>query len=227
MVEKYIEAAAVLRKGHKFDLLVSYLSLYVSTAILLHAVNTNFFDRNHEHIPPHVHHTYGRLCKVLLKQDKISLEYRKHAVNVLGSLAEQESYFIEYEMYDDLAEIYAKQQRHEDYFYLLVKTCHLEKALNVWFEEQLSNRTTKISEDEVLNVLDYVCASKTMSDSLEIRWPGLFKESNKIVAPKIACRVQQWKDIARINIQGSNVLQENDLKSSGLRAFFRIKVNDS
>ena len=217
----------MLRKGNKFDLLVSYLSLYVSKTIFLQAVKTKIFDRNHEHIPPHIHHTYSRLCKVLLKQDKISYEYRKHAVNVLGSPAEQESYFIEYEMYDDLADFYVKQQRHEDHFYLLVQRCHLEEALNVWFEQQLSDRATNISEDTILNVVDYVCAGKRMTDSLEIRWPKLFKESNNILAPKIACRVQEWMEISRMNLQGSNVLQDLNLKSLGLRAFVSIKVSGS
>lgn len=190
-------------------------------------MKANKFYRNREHIPPHVHNSYSRLCKVLLKQEKISYEHRKHAVNVLGSSAEQESYFIEYEMHDDLAKFYVKHQRYGDYFDLLVKLCRLEEALSVWFEQQLSDYAAGILEDKILNVLDYVCAGKKMSGSLESWVVRLLEELDKIKMPNIACRVRQWVDICRINTQGLTVLQEAESKSLELGTFFNVQVSDS
>lgn len=226
MSKNYVEAAAVLRKGNKVDLLVSYLSLYVSEASLLQVVKTNKSYRNREHIPPHVHHTYSRLCKVLLKQGKISDEYRKDAVNILGSPAEQESYFIEYEMYDDLAEFYVTQQKHEDHFFLLVKLCRLEEALHVWFAQQLSDCPARIPEKKILTLLDYVCAGMRTQGSSENKVANIFKNSDKIFVPQIASRVQQWMHIAQIDVQGSTVLQGLELKSLDLRALLSVQVSD-
>lgn len=163
---------------------------------------------------------------MLLKQEKISYEHRKHAVDVLGSSAEQESYFIEYEMYDDLANFYVKQQRHGDHFYLLVKLYRLEEALYVWFEQQLSECAARIPEDEILNVLDYVCAGKRIIGSTEPVPVKLFQESDNILLPNIARRVQQWIAISRINTQGSTILQNVELRSLELKTFFSVQVSD-
>ena len=189
-------------------------------------MRTNRYYRNNEHIPQHVYHSYSRLCKVLLKQEKISIEYRKHAFNLLGSSAAQESYFIEYEMYDDLAEFYVKQQRHEDHFYLLVKLCRLEEALIVWFEQQLSNCAASIPEAKILDVLDYVCAGKRMNSSSESRLPKLFRESHRILVPNIALRVQQWIDMSQIDTEDLAVPRGEELKKLDLRAFVTVQASD-
>lgn len=193
---------------------------------LLCSQKTNNTYRNYEHIPPHVQNTYSRLYKVLLKQGKVSYEHRKDAINILGSLAEQESYFIEYEMYNDLAEFYEKQQRHEDHFNLLIKFRRLEEALNVWVEQQLSDCPIVISEKKVLKILDYVYAGKRTSGLSESDATTIFHNPDKIDLLKIEQRFEEWVTISQINAQGLTSLHDNKLKSSDLRAFFSVQVSD-
>lgn len=128
---------------------------------------------------------------MLLKQGKISHEHRKDAIAVLGSHAEQETCFIEYEVYDDLVNFYVEQQRYRDLFSLLVKMCLFEKALNIWLKQWLSESAAGIPKDEILNVLDYVWAGRMMSASPEDVAVKLFKESGYIVLPNIARKVYQ------------------------------------
>ena len=192
---------------------------------LLCSQKTNNTYRNHEHIPSHVQNTYSRLYKVLLKQGKVSSENRKDAINMLGSSAEQESYFIEYEMYNDLAEFYEKQQRHEDHFNLLIKFRRLEEALNVWVKQQLSDCPIVIKENKILNVLDYVYAGKRTSGLSESDATTIFQKPHNINLPKIEERLEQWATISRISIQDFTSLHDEKLKSSDLRAFVSVQVS--
>lgn len=188
---------------------------------------TNKSHSNHEHIPPKVHNTYSRLCKVLLKQQKISYEYRTHAVNILGSLAEQESYYIEYDMYNDLADFYVKQQRHEDHFHLLIKLCRLEEAFYVWFERKSSDCPVSIPESKIMNVLDYFCAGKRTSGLSKSKAATILKKPDTANVPKIASRFAQWITVCQISIQGLTSLYDEELKSVELRAFVSVQVSDS
>lgn len=194
---------------------------------LLCSKETNKTYRNNEHIPLHIHSTYSRLCKMLLKQEKISSEYREYAMSIVGSLAEQESYFIEYEMNNDLAEFYVKQQRHEDHFHLLIKSRHLEEALNVWVEQQISECPILIPENEILNVLDYVCAGKRTSGLSDSDATTIFQKPDKINLLKIESRFEQWATISQISMQDLTSLHDERLKGSDLRAFVSVQVSDS
>ena len=109
---------------------------------------------NREQIPTDAYKN-TRLCKLLLKQGKISHEHRKYTIAILVSFAEQEACFIEYEMCDDLANFYMEELRHKDLFSLLIKMCLFERALNVWLQQQSSEFAVEIPEEEILNVLDY------------------------------------------------------------------------
>lgn len=163
---------------------------------------------------------------MLLKQGKISYEYRKHALNALGSFAEQESYFIEYEMYEDLINFYLKHHRHEDRFVLLVKLYRLEDALHLWFEQHSTGSVAGIPEDDVLNILDYVCAGMIISASSERLMAEVFKESDSILLPNIARKVQQWMAASRYIMQNSTALDDTAMESMDLRAFLSVQVSD-
>lgn len=163
---------------------------------------------------------------MLLKQGKISYEHRKQALNALGSFAEQESYFIEYEMYEDLINFYSKQHRHEDRFLLLVKLYRLEDALYVWLEQQPTGSVAGIPEDKVLSILDYVCAGMIISASSERLMAEMFKESDGILLPNIARKAQQWIAASRYIIRKSTAFDNIATESIDLRAFLSVQVSE-
>lgn len=112
--------------------------------------------RNREFIDPTCYRSHSRLCNLLLKQGRIPEASRALAVRTLGSSAEQEKFYIEYEMREELAGFYADQGRYNDLFYLLVRMGEMEKAVNIL----TGNGSVKIPEDYVGRVLDYVSAGR-------------------------------------------------------------------
>ncbi|KAK4694355.1 hypothetical protein P7C71_g3221, partial [Lecanoromycetidae sp. Uapishka_2] len=132
----YDEAVAALRQGGYFDEMVSYLGT------------------NHVHISSYCYRSCSTYCKLLLKQGRIAPQYRKDAIELLGSPKEQEEYFLGYDMIEELTALYATQRRHRDLFELCVRTKRLDQALTVPFDsgtvgrhwlERLTSATTYIS----------------------------------------------------------------------------------
>ena len=112
--------------------------------------------RNREFIDPTCYRSHSRLCNLLLKQGRIPEASRELAVRTLGSPAEQEKFYIEYEMHKELAGFYADQGRHNDLFYLLVRMGEMDKAVNILTGDDY----VKIPEDYAGRVLDYVSAGR-------------------------------------------------------------------
>ena len=78
-----------------------------------------------------------RLCKVLLKQNRISEDYRKQAISLLGPFSEQRKCFVEYEMHVELATLYESHDMQKELYDLLLGTGQLEKALEVAVVQRL------------------------------------------------------------------------------------------
>lgn len=171
---EYSEAAAMLRKERKYDLLVSYL------------------DDNHGNIPANTFRGHSLLCKLLLKQNRISPEYRKHAINVLGSLAEQEACFIEYGMDEQLANLYIGQQRHRDLFHHYSRKGKLERALKLAITENLLQSTADGLEPGVLRLIDYLWAGHLEKYSQQHSAPSL-KLPSGFLTPNVVLRAEQWE----------------------------------
>lgn len=110
----------------------------------------------------HTYQSYGRLGKLLLKQGKISIDHRKDAIHNLGSLEAQESCFIEYQMLEDLAELYLAQGRHIDLLKLHLQQGDMEKALSVPFN---NDTAANIPEQKILEIVDYVAAKRHLGHS--------------------------------------------------------------
>lgn len=172
--QEYSEAAAILQKERKYDQLVSYL------------------DKKREYIPANILRGYSLLCKLLLKQNKTSPDFRKHAIRVLGSLAEQEECFREYGMDDDLADLYVSQQRHTDLFHLRCRKGQLERALNIAIANDMLHSSADGLESEVLSLLDYVWIghlqkSRQQQSAVPLKLPSGF------LTPNIIIRAEQWE----------------------------------
>ena len=176
-LQHHNEAADCLRRGNYYDELVSYV------------------DKHKKKISPNDLRSYSLLCKLLLKQRKISKEHRKHAISLLGSSDEQEACFLEYGMDEQLAELYTDQKRHKDLYNLFSRTGQLEKAVSLGLSEALGRST--IPESELLNLLDYVWADRIFNED-QHNMKAAFMSSSNCLAPKLSHRIEQWEAHYRI-----------------------------
>ena len=171
---EYSEAVAMLQKEKKYDQLVSYL------------------DENRESIPANTMRGYSLLCKLLLKQNRVSAGCRKHAINVLGSSAEQEACFMEYEMDEELMDLYTGQLRHKDLFHLLNRKGQLEQALSLAITKDLLQSTADALEFEVLSLLDYVWVGHLQKNRQQ-RSVAPLKLPPGFLTPSVILRAKQWQ----------------------------------
>ena len=74
---------------------------------------------------------HQRVVKLLLKQQKISLDYRGLAIGLLGSVHEQESFYLEYEMLESLVELYEEQKLDSKLLSLRVQLGHFQEAFQL------------------------------------------------------------------------------------------------
>ena len=175
---EYSEAAAILNRERDYDRLVSYL------------------DENRGRILTSTLQSYSLLCKLLLKQNKTSAEYRKYAIRLLGSPAEQEKCFLEYGMNDELAGLYASQLRYKDLFYFNSKNGKLEQALSLAITHNLLQSSADVLEPEVLDLVDYVWMGHLEKNRLHSVAP--LKLPSGYLTPKVALRVEQWEAISTL-----------------------------
>ena len=133
--------------------------------------------------------SYGRLGKMLLKQGKISGNHRKDAIHNLGSSRAQESCFIEYQMLEDLGELYLAQGRHADLLELHLQQGDLETALSVPFNDETA---LDISEQRILEILDYVAAKQIMSCSNSPAGSIGFDIPVALKTDPVKGRLRQW-----------------------------------
>lgn len=94
---------------------------------------------------------YSRLCNLLLKRGKISPKLKDLTTTALGSDSEKESFFLEYEMTDQLFKFYIDKQNYLDAFNLAIKNAHLDRAWQVIKTHGGVYRFPKKQEIEVFN----------------------------------------------------------------------------
>ena len=156
---------------------------------------TNPASSNWVHVPFDQQQSYRLLCKLLLKQGKVSVQSRKHAFQIIGTPLELEIYFVEYAMTEDLADLYLRQERPADGFELLLEHGLLERALDVF----LSNASRiNVPEKTVLKILDYVWAGHYFVQSTT----PIKQESPEIFATwksdTVKSRNSQWEFVSSI-----------------------------
>ena len=179
---KYEAAATALRSGNELDALVMFLS------------------RNQSRLDPSFYQRFTRLCKVLLKQGKISTGCRKQAISLLGSVLEQEQCFREYDMHLELEELYESQHRFADVFSLQVRLGQLKAALQTAVKHKLALNGCGIAESQVVHLMDYVLTGR-MLDSLRQSEKHHFQElevDRESLTPRMAARLGQWEIVNRL-----------------------------
>lgn len=230
--EKYDEAAAALRQGNDFDQLVSYLSRYVytSTRSLERCTLRRALYSNRERIDPTCYRSHSRLCNLLLKQGRITLASRELAVKILGSHAEQEAFFIEYEMHEQLAGFYADRGMYNDLFYLLVRMGEMERALNILTGDGSLRSIPKIPEDYVRKVLDYAWAGRLICASEQP--PGatakLTHQGNCFLTPRQLKVCEEWDVGYQLihHLQGAEMYKKlGDMEDTPIKKFLYLYVS--
>ena len=162
------EAAFALRQGNQFDELISYVT------------------GKAQHMSADSIRGHSRFCRLLLKQNRISIESRGLAIKMLGSLQDQETIFLQYEMYDQLIELYTDQNRRKELFYLQLRMGRLDEALHVVRESP--SASSEGFEDDGMLVLDYVRAGQIQSGDLRTNLKQLLKG----YSPRILQREHEW-----------------------------------
>ena len=182
-LQNHSEAAASLRQGRKYDQMVLYIAEHI------------------QKIPPNTLRGYSLLCKLLIKQNKVSYQNRNFAINLLGSQDEQEACFLEYGMDEQLAELYTGQKRYKDLYHLFSRTGQLEQALEVGLSNDLLQPGSGIPESGILKLLDYVLA-KQMIKKCQQDFPGSSVLHSDHLTPKLIRRIGAWEAISLTNNDG-------------------------
>ena len=173
---EFDEAVASLRKGEEYDELASYL------------------NEHREKLSEATFRSCSFLCKLLLKQKKLSANYRDYAIKLLGSSREQEDVFVEYGMNEELSILYKSQQRHEDLFQLYSKNGQLENALALALTKDLLQSSRLVEEDDLLLLLDYSWAGHLIAGT-QLRLVERLNLVSSKLTPRMKTKIAEWKDI--------------------------------
>lgn len=92
-----------------------------------------YFANNKGHLSDSEVLRYQRSTKLLIKQGKILQAHRRAAIGLLGNVAQQEAFYLEYNMIEGLLELYQAQHDTAKVFKTLVKLDRLEEALDLAF----------------------------------------------------------------------------------------------
>ncbi len=174
LAREYSEAAAIMNKERDYDRLVRHL------------------DEHSKQLSPDILRSYSLLCKLLLKQNKVSSDYRSRAIKLLGSQDDQETCFKEYGMNEQLAGIYSEQGRYQDLYWLYSRSGELEKALVVVVTNGLLQSTSDPSEIEVLRILDYIWAGH-LHQNCQKGLTSTLRLPTDQFTPNLKIRIQQWE----------------------------------
>ena len=147
------------------------------------------------HLPFDQQQSYRLLCKLLLKQGKVSVQSQKYAFQIIGTPRDLEICFVEYAMIEDLVDLYLREDRPADCFELLLEYGLLERALEVLFNHSFR---INVPEKTILKILDYVWAGHYFIQSTT----PVKKESPKIFAAwesdAVKRRNSQWEFVSSI-----------------------------
>ena len=174
---EWSEAAQLLREEKEYDRLVAYIV------------------ENEPSFPSKTLEGYSLLCKLLLKQKKLSsVKSQRSVIKLLGSPEAQEKCFLEYGMNEDLVSLYRDQRRYVDLFHLYSRTGQLESAFGLALTKKLLSSGGRLKESDLLNMLDFLWAQHLLAgthQSLEAR----LESSSTALTPKMALNIQQWRAI--------------------------------
>lgn len=114
---------------------------------------------NRDSLSSTTRHKYARLCNILLKQGRVSPDLRAKTIDLLGSDADKEAFFKEFEMTDQLRSFYASRRRYQELFDLCLIAGDLCSALHL----VISRKLIRASAEDVEKLLNYVVVEALFS----------------------------------------------------------------
>ncbi|KAL8775630.1 MAG: hypothetical protein Q9209_000126 [Squamulea sp. 1 TL-2023] len=191
-VQMYSEAAEVLWKGKAFDELV---------CCLVH---------NRESLPASVLRNYVSLCKIPLKQNKLSTNHRKEIISLMGSSKEREELFLRYEIYEALEELLLEEQRLDDLFCLRLGLGNLDGALELVLQRKKAEPPLG-TEDQIGQLIDYTVTGRLVENARRRKTVSnkLLNDLKRVAVQAQQVRLRQWSSAI--------CCMENDDQSSGLK----------
>lgn len=106
---------------------------------------------------------YQRSTKLLIKQGKISEEHRGAAIGLIGNVAQQEAFYLEYNMIEGLLGLYQAQHDTAKAFKTLVKLDRLEEALDLasslHFQGKADIDQSELSRLQATVWVDRICSN--------------------------------------------------------------------
>ncbi|KAL6718624.1 hypothetical protein ACLMJK_002858 [Lecanora helva] len=188
------EAVALLRKGERYDNLVSYL------------------HRNGDKLSPKTLRNSIFFCKLLLKQKKLLPESRGAAIKLLGTPEEQEMCFLEYAINDEVETLYKQNQRYNDLYHLYFRCGRLEDALELVLTKDLMRTGTSVKEDTVSRILDYLLTAQLITGK---RVPLL--SNHKLLQERLPsvmiAKLKDWKAVCTMDGIGISKLDNSIAKN--------------
>ncbi|KAL1999926.1 hypothetical protein VTN02DRAFT_3799 [Thermoascus thermophilus] len=176
----YEDAVEVLRRGDSFDEMIRYLS------------------RNSGKVRESALRRYSRLCNILLKQGRVSVELRAKTVNLLGSDTEKESFFREFDMVDQLVDLYRSKRRYQEIYYIYLEHGQLSMALDIVMTHNLF---AVIPTHELETVFHYIQVGDIFSRRIIQRVAGIQQISDlrtTFGSTPLADVASQWERAHRI-----------------------------
>ncbi|KAL8725519.1 MAG: hypothetical protein Q9166_007305 [cf. Caloplaca sp. 2 TL-2023] len=173
--QMYNQAAEVLWIGKEFDELVHYL------------VNKR------DLIPAPVFHKHVSLCKIPLKQNKLSVDHRKEVILLLGSSKEREELLFRYEIHDALEELFLEERRFDDLFSLRLQLGNLEAALELALHRNKAKRSLGTA-DQIRQLIDWTVIGR-ITENARRRKPvssKLLNDLKKLDTREQQQRIKQW-----------------------------------
>ncbi|KAI4235552.1 MAG: hypothetical protein LQ349_003074 [Xanthoria aureola] len=140
-VQMYTEAAEVLWKGKEFNELVRCLV------------------GNREVLPAPVLSMYVSLCKIPLKQKKLTPQHRKQVISLLGSPQEREQVLRRYEINDVLEEFLLEGKRYDDLFDLKLRLGQIDSALELLVSRNKAGSSVG-TRDQVEQLIHFTVISR-------------------------------------------------------------------
>lgn len=98
------------------------------------------------------------MCNLLLKQGQVDPILHVRCINLLGSNDEKEEFFKDFELPDQLLELYKSRHKFSEAYFLSVQIGDLAGALKIAVENDLP-----VVEDELELLIYYVMAQKLLS----------------------------------------------------------------
>ncbi|KAG8528783.1 uncharacterized protein KY384_006471 [Bacidia gigantensis] len=178
----YEEGLGCLRRGACFDDFVMYLSHHYESFA------TITVQRN------------SQLCRLLLKQRKISATCRKYAIRALGSPEEQEAGLVEYDLHEDLEAFYEQQMRFVDLFRLRIRQGRLLEALELSICQRLCEESAPEVQALTRKLFTFICAQNLWAfwgaKSADFKVPVEDKYSKHADLANIA---KLWQEISSVS----------------------------